>query len=71
LIQLDDGALAREEHIRLNAMLEQDQREDSGFGDQLMEMQQTNWAVDKIYKGSFRIDMCFSYSDEDGDKEIL
>jgi hypothetical protein len=40
LIQLDDGALAREEPIRLNAMLERDQREISGFGDQLMEMQQ-------------------------------
>ena len=69
LIQLDDGALAREERIRLNAMLERDQREDSGFGDQLMEMQQTSWAIDKIRIGSFKIDMCFSYGDEDG--EIL
>jgi hypothetical protein len=48
LIQLDDGALAREECIRLNAMLEQDQREMSGFGDQLMEMQQTSWAINKF-----------------------
>ncbi len=36
LIELDNGAMAREEHIRLNAMLEQDQRENSGFGDQPM-----------------------------------
>jgi hypothetical protein len=42
LIELDNGAMAREERIRLNAMLEQDQRENSGFGDQLMEMQQTS-----------------------------
>jgi len=69
LIQLDDGALAREERIRLNAMLERDRREDSGFGDQLMEMQQTSWAIDKIRLGSFKIDMCFSYGDDDG--EIL
>jgi hypothetical protein len=69
LIQLDDGALAREECIRLNAMLDQDQREMSGFGDQLMEMQQKSWAIDKIQKGSFKIEMCFSYGDEDG--EIL
>jgi hypothetical protein len=69
LIELDNGAMAREDCIRLNAMLEQDQRENSGFGDQLIEMQQTSWAVDKICMGSFKIDMCFSYGDEDG--EIL
>ncbi len=69
LIQIDNGALAREERIRLNAILEQDQREISGFGDQLMEMKQTSWAIDKIWKGSFKIDMCFAYGDEDG--EIL
>ncbi len=50
-------------------MLEQDQRENSGFGDQLMKMQQTIWIVDKICMGSFKIDMCFSYGDKDG--EIL
>ena len=55
--------------MRLNAMLERDGREDSGFGDQLMEMQQTSWAIDKIRLGSFKIDMCFSYGDDDG--EIL
>jgi hypothetical protein len=37
LIELDNGAMAREERIRLNAMLEQDQRENRGFGDQLKE----------------------------------
>ncbi len=40
-----------------------------GFGDQLMEMQQTNWVINKIWKGSFKIDVCFTYGDEDG--EIL
>jgi hypothetical protein len=69
LIQTDNGILAREEHIRLNAMLEQDQREMSGFGDQLMEMQQTSWAINKIWKGSLKINMCFAYGDDYG--EIL
>jgi hypothetical protein len=32
-------------------------------------MQQRSWAVDKIWEESYRIDKCFSYSDEDG--EIL
>ena len=50
-------------------MLQRDQSKDSGFGDQLMEMQQTSWAIDKIRMGSFNIDMCFSYGDDDG--EIL
>ncbi len=66
MIKLDNGAMAREESIRLNAMLEQDQRENSGFGDQLMEMQQASLVVDKICMGLFTIDMCFSYGDKDG-----
>jgi hypothetical protein len=69
LIQLDDVALAREEQIRLNAMLERDLREMNGSGDQLIEMQQTSWVINKILKGSFKIDMCFTYGYEDG--EIL
>jgi hypothetical protein len=60
LLGLDNAVLAKEERIRLKAMLEQDRRENSGFRDQLMEMQQTSWAVDKIHIGSFKIDMCFS-----------
>jgi hypothetical protein len=34
-----------------------------------MEMQQTSWEIDKIIMGSFKIDMCFSYGDDNG--EIL
>jgi hypothetical protein len=40
LLGLDDAVLAKEEHIRFKAMLEQDRKENSGFGNQLMEMQQ-------------------------------
>ncbi len=67
LLGLDNAVLTKEERMRLNAMLEQDRRKNSGFGDQLMEMQQTSWAIDKVRKGLFRIDMCFSYGDKDGD----
>jgi hypothetical protein len=38
LLGLDNAVLAKEERMRLNAMLEQDRRENSGFGNQLMEM---------------------------------
>ncbi len=55
LIELDNGAMARQECIRLNAMLEWGQRENSGFGNQLMEMQQMSWAVDKICMGSVMV----------------
>jgi len=47
--------------------LERDRRENSVFRDQLMKMQQTSWAIDKIHRGSFKIDMCFSYGDDDSD----
>ena len=67
LLELDDAVLTKEKRIRLKAMLERDRRENSGFGNQLMEMQQTSWAIDKIHRGSFKIDMCFSYGDDDGD----
>jgi hypothetical protein len=33
LIELDNRAMAREERIRLNTILEQDQKENSSFGD--------------------------------------
>jgi hypothetical protein len=66
LLGLDDAVLAKEERIRLKAMLEQDRRENSGFGNQLMGMQQKSWAIDKIHRGSFKIDMCYNYGDDDG-----
>jgi hypothetical protein len=51
LLELDNAMLAKEERIRLKAMLERDRRENSGFGDQLMEMQQTSWVIEKIQRG--------------------
>ena len=45
-------------------MKKQDALKDGGFGDQLEEMQETSWPLDKIQKGDFKIDMCFSYTEE-------
>ncbi len=42
---LDNAALEKEDSIRLKSMMERDMLEESGFGDQLMEMQQTSWAI--------------------------
>lgn len=50
-------------------MMERDRLENSGFGDQLMELQQTSWAIEKIRCGSFKLDMCFLYNDDNN--EIL
>jgi hypothetical protein len=61
LIELDNGAMAREERIILNGMLEQDQRENIGFGDQpIKKKQQTSGAVDKICMESLNKLICVS-----------
>lgn len=64
LVRLDNSVLAREERIRLEAMIERDRLEDQGCGDQLMELQEVSWPLEKIRGGSFRIDMCFEYTDD-------
>ena len=52
--------LSREERVRLNAMIEKYRLEDSGYGDQLMEMQENLWPLERIRNGTFeKIDMCF------------
>ena len=42
LVALDNSMLAREEHVRLNAMIERDRLEDSGYVHQLTEMQENS-----------------------------
>ena len=63
LIALDNSSLAQVQRVRLNAMLERDQLESNGYGDQLMEMQEFSWPLEKIRKGLFKIDMCFKMVD--------
>jgi hypothetical protein len=45
LIDLDNTLLAKEDHIRFEAMNERDRLESNAFEDQLMEMQESSWAV--------------------------
>ena len=56
--------LAREECVILNAMIERDRLDDSGYGDQLMEMQENSWPLERIRNGTFeKIDMYFEMTD--------
>ena len=62
LVALDNKILAKEYLVRLNAMIERDKLESSGYGDQLMEMQEFSWPVKRIKNREFQqIDMCFLY----------
>jgi hypothetical protein len=67
LLALYNSAHDKEDSIRLKAMIERDRLENSGFGDQLTELQQTSWAIEKIRAGSFKLDMCFMYNDDSND----
>ena len=44
-------------------MVEQERPEDSGVGDELMEMQQMLWPVEQLRAQDFDIDMLFEYID--------
>ena len=46
LIHLDNTLLANEDCIQIEAMKERDRLENNGFGDQLMEMQESSWPVE-------------------------
>ena len=63
LIALDNSSLAQVQRVRLNAMLERNQLESNGYGDQLMEMQEFSWPLEKLRNTLFKIDMCFEMVD--------
>jgi hypothetical protein len=52
--------------LRMDAMVERERIEDSGIGDELMEMQQVLWPVEWLRAKDFVIDMLFEYKDDDG-----
>ena len=52
--------------LRMDAMVERERLEDSGIGDELMEMQQVLWPVERLRAKDFVIDMLFEYKDDDG-----
>jgi hypothetical protein len=54
--------------FRTDAMLEREMLEDSGFGDQLMEMQEILWPIEQSRAKHFAIDMLFELL---GDKVLM
>jgi hypothetical protein len=49
----------------MDAMVEREKLEDSGIGDELMEMQQVLWPVEQLRSIDFDIDMLFEYEEDD------
>jgi hypothetical protein len=50
----------------MDAMVEQKRLEDSGIGDELMEMQLVLWPVEQLRAKDFVMDVLFEYEDNDG-----
>ena len=50
---------------RIDAMVEWERLEDSGIGNELMEMQQVLWPVERLVAQDFVIDVLFEYEDDD------
>ena len=65
-IDLEMGLENEEMEFRLKALRKRDSLEDNGFGDELMEMQQTIWPIEKLREKGFKIDTLFEYSDKNG-----
>ncbi len=57
--------------LRINAMVEQERLEDSGFGDELMEMQEVLWPIERLRSKDFAIDMLLGYEDDDGTSTLM
>lgn len=47
-----------------------DRLEDLGIEDQLSEMQETSWLIEKILNGDIKIEMCYSYHDDEVNKTL-
>ena len=47
-------------------MVERERLEDSGIGNELMEMQKVLWPVERLRAKDFVIDMLFEYKEDDG-----
>jgi hypothetical protein len=62
----NDNAGVQFRIFRMNAMKERERVEDSGIGNELMEMQQVIWPVEWLRVKDFSIDMLFEYKDDDG-----
>ena len=70
LLELDTCLIDKEHQICLNALKERDRLEESGFGDQLNEIQESSWPVEQILAGGFKIEMCWTYRDDEGNETL-
>jgi hypothetical protein len=52
--------------LRVDVMVENERLEDSGIGDELMEMQEMLWPIERLRANNFAIDMLFEYEDDNG-----
>jgi hypothetical protein len=69
-IALDTTAAKEDEDFRFEAMRKRETLEDSGCGDELQELQQILWPVERLRGYSkkeekFRVDMLFEHTDEE------
>ena len=68
IVALNKSSLDEVTQFRLEAMIERERLESNGFGDELMELQEASWPLQRIRDGDepFCIDMLFEYPVDDG-----
>jgi hypothetical protein len=59
LVELDNSMLQQRQQIRINAMKEREFCYSNGFWDQLNEIQETSWPVERILRGGFKLTCAF------------
>jgi len=64
-VELEKALNSEGRDFRMQALQERERLEDNGFGDQLMEMQQTLWPVELLRTLRFKIDKLFEYKIDD------
>ena len=65
-----EGEAKEDKYFRIAAMRKREKLEDSGYGDELQELQQFLWPVDRLCQNSqqgkkFRVDMLFEKTDQE------
>ena len=60
-IDLENSLHSEDRDFRMQALRERERLEDNGFGDQLMEMQQTLWPIESLRTPGFKVDKLFEY----------
>jgi len=64
-IDLEQSLGSEERVFRLQALKKRESLQNNGFGDELEQMQQHLWPLEKLRAGKFKIDKLFEYKEED------